>query len=175
MERFTLNALCLLAAGATLAACHPSSAVDLANSTYQGIESTPVTLVDGLWEGQPYVEGAASRPRVGLADTLDLRGDLDGDGHEETVVLLWHSTGGSGTFDYLAVMARRNGKSENIATAPVGDRVKIRDARLSGAVIELDVTQQGPGDAACCPTQQLTRRWSLLNGELEELGEEQAR
>ena len=72
-------------------------------------------------------------------------------------------------------MARRNGKSENIATAPVGDRVKIRDARLSGAVIELDVTKQGPGAAACCPTQQLTRRWSLLNGELEELGEEQAR
>ena len=41
---------------------------DLANATFTGIIGQPVQLVNGLWEGEPFAEGGASRPRVGLAE-----------------------------------------------------------------------------------------------------------
>ncbi len=133
----------------------------LANATYQGIEEEPVRLQEGRWEGEPYVEGGASRPSVGLAEGFELKGDLDGDGIPESLVLLWQSSGGSGTFGYIAVMAERDGVLTNIATAPVGDRVQIRGGRIEDGIVSLEVVQQGEDDAACCPTQLATRSWSL--------------
>ena len=48
-------------------ACEAGSSITrLENATYTGIEDEPVTLLSGQWEGTPYVEGGASRPRVGL-------------------------------------------------------------------------------------------------------------
>ena len=140
----------------------------IGNLTFAGIEDGPVTLVDGLWEGAPFAPGGASRPSVGLAEDFQISGDLDGDGAPETVVVLWQSSGGSGTFDYLAVVGRRRAALVNLGTAPLGDRVQIRDARVEGTNVVLDLVQQGPGDAACCPTQKTTRRWSLTSAGLVE-------
>lgn len=137
------------------------TADELANATYVGVFDEPVRLVDGQWEGEPFVEEGTSRPRVGLVEDLLLAGDLDGDGSEEAVVVLWTSSGGSGTFDYLAAIGRRGDQIVNLGTAEIGDRVKIRSARLSERRVVLDVVQAGPGDAACCPTQKATRTWVL--------------
>lgn len=52
----------------------------LENATYTGIEDGPVTLSNGHWEGSPYTEGGASRPRVGLLQDILITGDLDADG-----------------------------------------------------------------------------------------------
>jgi len=141
---------------------------ELANATYSGIEENPVTLISGRWEGEPYAEGGASRPSVGLVKDFYLNGDLGGDGTDETVVLLWQSSGGSGTFDYLAVMDKKSDVVRNLATAEIGDRVKVRSGRIEDRRIVLDVVQQGEGDAACCATQLATRSWSLAGGELTE-------
>lgn len=140
----------------------------LANASYQGIEDNPVQLENGRWEGKPYVEGGASRPSVGLVEDFSLQGDLDGDGDPETAVVLWQSTGGSGTFQYVAVMKNRNGKLLNVATAPVGDRVQVRAGAILDGVIHLDVVQQGEGDAACCPSQLARRSWLLDGSQLHE-------
>lgn len=134
---------------------------ELANATYQGIEPTPVQLVDGLWQGEPFVEGGASAPRVGLVKGFLLTGDLNDDGLPETVALLWSSSGGSGTFDYIAVTGRTEEGVQNLATAELGDRVKVRGGRISEGRIVLDVVQAGPEDAACCPTQLATRTWEM--------------
>jgi heat shock protein HslJ len=133
----------------------------LANATYQGVEEEPVRLQEGRWEGEPYVEGGASRPSVGLAEGFELRGDLDADGIPESLVLLWQSSGGSGTYGYIAVMADRGGVLTNIATAPYGDRVQIRGGKVEDGIVSLEVVQQGEDDAACCPTRLATRSWSL--------------
>jgi heat shock protein HslJ len=146
----------------------PPTPEELANATYSGIHEEPVTLTDGQWEGEPFVEGGASRPTVGLVADLLLSGDLDGDGSPEAVVLLWTSSGGSGTFDYLAAMGRRGGQIVNLATAEIGDRVKIREARLAEDRIVLEVVQAGPEDAACCPSEKATRTWILQTDGLVE-------
>ena len=157
-----------LASQACLAGEGAPTAVELANATYTGTEEGTITLVDGRWEGEPYAEGGASRPSVGLVEDFSLAGDLDGDGHDEAVVTIWQSSGGSGTFNYVAVVGRKNGEITNLATAALGDRVQVRSGRIDGATVIFDVVQQGEGDAACCPTQLATRTWTLAGDQLTE-------
>jgi len=138
---------------------------EAAGAEYSGVFDEAIVLDGAQWEGQPYVEGGASAPRAGLAAHFLLTGDLDDDGSEEAVVLLWSSTGGSGTFDYLAVLGRdANGEVINRATQPLGDRVKVRHASIEGSLVVLDTVQAGPDDAACCPGQKM-RRTFVLEGE----------
>ncbi len=140
-----------------------------ANATYLGIYEEPVTLNDGRWEGEPYAPGGASRPSVWLVDRLWLTGDLDDDGEEEAAVLLAENSGGSGSYSYIAALGRRDGELVNLGTALIGDRVQMRAMRLSAGRVELDVVQQGPQDAACCPTQKATRAWALQSDGLAEV------
>lgn len=138
---------------------------EAANATYLGVFDESVVLKDGQWQGAPYVEGGASAPRAGLAGDFLLQGDVDGDATEEAVVLLWSSSGGSGTFDYVAVLDRdANGAARNVAIAPLGDRVRVRSAVVEQGRIVIDVVQAGPGDAACCPGQKV-RRTFVMEGE----------
>jgi heat shock protein HslJ len=143
---------------------------ELKNTTYTGLETDtgPVTLKDGRWEGKPFVEGGASRPTVTLMRDFRLTGDLDGDGSDEAAVLLAEDSGGSGTFYYLAVVARRNGKLHNVATQGIGDRLQLRDAEIEGKRIVLELVQAGPRDAACCPGDLVRRAWTLSPAGLKE-------
>jgi len=140
----------------------------LADASYSGIEGQDFTLKHGRWEGAPYIKGGASRPSAGLAGDFRLSGDLDGDGNEEAVVLLWQSNGGSGVFSSIAVMSKRDGNIVELGHAPLGDRVQLRAADISDGVLQLDVVQQGPDDAACCPTQLASRQWTLDSRGLHE-------
>ena len=135
--------------------------LEAANATYSGVYEQPFTLTDGVYEGAPFVEGGASRPRVILVDNIHVVADLNGDGSSETVVLLAESSGGSGTTSYLAVLGGRDGDIVNLGTAPLGDRVQIRRLTVDQGRVVADVIQQGPEDAACCPSQKATRTWML--------------
>jgi heat shock protein HslJ len=151
----------------------PDSAPSLAearNATYRGVNGIPfpITLVDGRWEGEPVVDGGAARPSVHLADDFRLAGDLDGSGTDEAVVLLGQSSGGTGTNVYVAIAGRVDGEVSNRATALVGDRVQVRDARIENRRIVLDVVQPGPADAMCCPGELATRAWVFDDGRLSE-------
>ncbi|MEJ2188664.1 MAG: META domain-containing protein [Acidobacteriota bacterium] len=134
---------------------------ELSTATFEGIFDHPITLVDGTWKGPPAAEGGASRPTVELVPGLRLTGDLDRDGHEEAIVLLAESSGGSGTRLYLAASAHVNGQVSNLGTVLIGDRVQVRSARLDGDRIILDLLQAGPADALCCPTQKARKSWKL--------------
>ena len=162
----TLPAILLLAASA--AAADAPSLEELANASYAGVEEKPVTLADGEWQGEPFVPGGASRPRLTLARGFRLVGDVDGDAANEAVVLLAESSGGSGSNLYVAVVARRDGKLVNLATALVGDRVQVRGGRVAGGRVGLEVVQAGPEDAACCPSQLAIRSFRLEKDQLVE-------
>jgi len=108
------------------------TAFELAHATYTGIMDAPVTLIDGRWEGEPFVEGGASRPTVGLVDHFILTGDLDEDGLDEAVALLWESSGGSGNRLFLAAVSSGEDVVTNLGTALT---VEIISVGLPVAVI----------------------------------------
>lgn len=128
----------------------------------------PATLVDGTWEGAPYVAGGAARPRVQLVDRPPLVGDLDRDGRPEAAVLLTQTAAGTGVMVYLAVVERSEGGVAVTATAAVGDRVQLRGSRLENGAVVLDLVQAGRADAMCCPGDLATRTWRLDGGALVE-------
>ena len=139
---------------------------EIANAAISGIYDEPVQLQGGKYEGEPFEPQGASFPRVGLIEESLLTGDLDGDGVEEAVVMLWESSGGSGTYSYLAALDREGSEVVNIATAEIGDRVQLRDSRVSGNRVELDVLRAGPQDAGCCPGEIATLAWELEGNSL---------
>ncbi len=147
----------------------PPSLGELANATYRGLEQPagPVTLVDGRWEGKPVVPGGASRPVVTLVRDFRLTGDLDGDGADEAVVGLSQSSGGSGTYLYLAVLGRREGRPDNLATTLLGNRAQVRRASIEGGSLVVDLVQAGPQDAMCCPGELVRKTFALRGGNLE--------
>jgi len=159
-----LGAALLLAPLPGLATNAAPSASELANASYSGIDGQDITLSDGRWQGAPFVEGGASRPSAGLVEGFQLDGDLNGDGNDEAVVLLWQSSGGSGVFSYIAAMGRKGEEVINLGTAPIGDRVQVRAGHVADGSILLDVVQQASDDAACCPSQLATRHWTLGKG-----------
>jgi len=162
------GAMLLSTSLSTIAASAPPTDAELANASYIGIEDQAITLTDGQWLGQPFSPDGASRPAAGLVEQFRLSGDLDGDGNNETVVLLWSSGGGTGTFSHIAVMQRKDGQQGdglvNLDTTMIGDRVQVRAGHIADRHIVLDLVQSGPNDPACCPTQLATRSWTLDHG-----------
>jgi heat shock protein HslJ len=138
---------------------------ELRSATFHGLADIdhPVTLASGYWEDEP------NRLSVTFPYDFHVLGDLDGSAPDEAVVTLAVSTGGSGTFNYLAIVGRRDGAITNIATAPLGDRVQLRDLRIDNGAIVADVLQAGPDDAMCCPGELVTRSWKLEDSTLTEL------
>ena len=150
----------------TKAAMQAPTLKEIKNASYSGIEGLKgsVKLVDGKWKGRPYKKGSASRPVISLIGDFRITGDLDGDGTDDAVVLLNYAPGGTGQLLHLALMARKKGKIQNLATALIGDRVQIRDVRIEQKRIFVDVIQAGPRDAMCCPGEVMTREWTLEPG-----------
>jgi hypothetical protein len=77
------------------------------------------------------------------------------------VVVLAESSGGSGTFDYLAVVKRTASGIENVATAALGDRVQIRSARVDNGMLLASVVRAGKDDPMCCPGELADLGWTL--------------
>jgi heat shock protein HslJ len=138
----------------------------LKNASYSGIEGlkVPIKLMDGRWKGRPYKKGSVSRPVISLLGDLRVIGDLDGDGIDDAVVLLNYAPGGTGQLLHLAVVARKNGRIQNVATTLIGDRVQIRDVRVEQQRLLVEVVRSGPKDAKCCPGEVTTLGWTLEPG-----------
>lgn len=140
----------------------PISAEEIGRVTYriEG-ETERLRMRGGRWEGAPAAPGSATVARAQVHTDLIARGDLDGDGAEEAVVLLEHEPGGSGSFLYVAVVTRREGRAVMAASRLVGDRVQVRSLAVRGREIVLEVLRAGPGDAACCPGELATLAWRV--------------
>jgi len=158
------------AGAAASSASAVSALVDLQNLRYSGLGDAPgvVTLIDGRWEAGPAI--GASSAVVTLDADFRLVGDLDGDGLDDAVVLLTYSTGGTGAWSYLAVVARATGVLRNVATVALGDRVQVRSARIAGGTLSVSTVRAGPNDAACCPGELGEQQWALVGGRLVLLG-----
>ena len=146
---------------------------ELANATYQGIYEEPVTLTDGKYEGEPFVEGGASRPTVIFIPDPVAYGDLNGDGQDDAVVLLAENSGGSGTFVYLAAVANQDSQPVNMATTLLGDRVQVNSITIPDNQMVVDMVQAGPDDPMCCPSQQVIKTYELQGDQLVEISSQE--
>ncbi|MBP2677894.1 MAG: hypothetical protein H6Q82_959 [Deltaproteobacteria bacterium] len=167
---FVLGLVALIVAAivppAVSAASCRNAPTALRNNEYRGIYENAVILRDGVYEGEPFVPGGASRPRVELTDMPPVLHDLDGDGIDDAAVLLAESSGGSGAFTYLAVVSCRDGRAVNIGTIGLGDRVMIRSMAGQEGGIVVEFVEAGPGEPLCCPTRNVRNRYRLRDGKL---------
>ena len=154
-----------LMAGTLLAAEAPSLN-QVRNGTIAGVFDQPVTLVNGVYEGEPTVPDGAARPRLMLVGEPLALQEFDGADGDAAAVLLSESSGGSGERIWLAVTGLRDGRAESLGAVLVGDRVRIRSLLAEGADLVLEVVEAGPDEAACCPTQATLKRYRLWDGGL---------
>ena len=135
---------------------------ELANASYIGIYGDDlITLTNGVFAGKPFVEGGSSRPTVIIDADLVVYGDFTGDGQMEAGVLLDESSGGTGNFIYLAIVASEDGQPVNLATTLLGDRVQVKSMTIEENTVEVDMVQAGPDDPLCCPKQRVLNTYQL--------------
>lgn len=140
----------------------------LRNATYSGIYDEPITLTDGLYEGELFVEGDPARPTVETIDGAELFGDLNGDGVDDAVVFLLERGGGTGAFTYVAAQLNEDGKPVDAGAVRIEDRIGVRSAAIEDGQVVLDIITQGPGDVACCGTHKAHKTYALQDGRLVE-------
>ena len=151
----------------------PPTLEDLGNIPYSGIYDAPVQLVNGVYEGEPFVPGGLARPRVELLGDLYVTEDIDGDGTEDAFVLLNESSGGTGSFLYIAAVTHADGTARNVGSVRIGDRVDVMALRAVDREAILDYVAAGPDDPACCPTLMVSGRYGMNDGHLTELSRQE--
>jgi uncharacterized membrane protein len=134
---------------------------------FTGVLEEPFALTRGKFEGEPYIDGGSTRPLVTIKPASVALFDVDGDGFDEATVVLAVSTGGSGTFLYLAVVDIKGGIAQSTATTLLGDRVQLKNLFVEENRINLETLEHGAHDAMCCPTQAWRREWTLEQGVLQ--------
>jgi hypothetical protein len=128
----------------------------LSNACYKGIEpEKEVCLKDGRSEGPPAV--------VLAPETAT--GDLDGDGAPETALLLTKNPGDPLQETYLVVVARRGDRITTVATALLGNQVRVQSFTVSGGKIHLQGNRSASARTAMMPVNLV---FSLREGNLVE-------
>jgi len=139
----------------------------LAQSSAVGPSASPAQtpqeatyLIDGnsyvLSEGQATAEsapGSASKVHVQIFGE-PVTGDLDGDGIPDAAVLLVETTGGSGTFYFVAAALNRGGTFVGSEAVFIGDRIAPQQLRIRHGVVILDYADRRPGEAMALPPSQ---------------------
>lgn len=123
-----------------------------------------VELTNGSFEqGTP---GGADYISVRVTD-LAASGDLDGDGSEETAVLVSENYGGTGVFVFLAVYSNTGTTPTFLTSTIVDDRPQLNALSIEEGEVFLDATVHGPDEPMCCPTLRTLRHYRLINNQLD--------
>ena len=146
------------------------ASIGLESATISGIYDDPIKLIDGRYEGAPFVPGGASRPTVMLLPENRVRADFDGDGDAEWLTLLAESSGGSGTFIYLAVLKEDGGDFHSISTVLLGDRLRIGRVSADGGRVQVELLEADAGGYSSCPPGLSALNWRWIDDRLEPVG-----
>ena len=126
-------------------------------------------LIDGapypLDDGQVTVEtapGAASKTR-GQIIGEPVTGDLDGDGLTDAAVLLLQTTGGSGSFYFIAAALNRDGLYHGTDAVFVGDRIKPQQLLVRHGVIIFDYLDRNPDEPMAAPPSVETSKYLVAS------------
>ena len=138
----------------------------LRNATYQHEfpKDGQAQLQDGTYEEA--IEGSASKIHIAMMDLVAF-GDLNGDGIWDAAVVLEASGGGSGTFRSLEAVINEDGAPVHVASALLGDRVKLEEIVIADQYIKVQMVTHGEGDGMCCPTLRVVQLYQLTEDGLE--------
>lgn len=168
----TVGALALAAAacfaGAQATAAQETPAVltpeTLANMEYRSEVAANGTalLEDGVYSETVEGMGVVT---VELREEPRAAGTVDG--REAAAVLIVENGGGTGRFNYLALVVDQEGAPVNTSNAFLGDRVRVTalDLRADGTVA-VGLIQQGENDPFCCPTLPTMLTYSVVGDQL---------
>ena len=137
---------------------------DYRNATYI-IEGTPVKLVNGM---------AITSTAPGSAEKVTTQyfgdgsaGDLNGDGKDDTAFLLTQSTGGSGTFYYIAAAIKTSSGYTGTNAYLIGDRISPQNTNISKGIIVVNYAERKPGEPmTAIPSVGQSKYFKLTNGTL---------
>jgi hypothetical protein len=118
---------------------------------------------------EPVASGSATELKVKLSDQRAF-GKLDG--KEAGAVIVVTDPGGSGTFYDMALLVKKEQGWINQDVAFLGDRINIRSLAIAGDAIVVEMNTHSAGDAMCCPTHQVIRRFVLRDDRLIKTNEE---
>jgi hypothetical protein len=167
---FTLLFVCMLV-GCSLA--DPDRSVSADRDTAQTprdatylIDSEKYDLRDGHVTVE-IVPGAASKTVVQIFGE-PVSGDLNKDGVPDAAVLLVQTTGGSGTFYYVAAALSHEGAFVGTQAAFIGDRITPRQMAIQHGVVIVDYADRRPGEAmAVSPSLEKSAYLVLRDGRLD--------
>jgi hypothetical protein len=142
-----------------VAAADPLGLASLRNAEYASpwTASRRVRLRDGH-SHEPAAPGSATEVRVSLLE----RRVAWTDGHaRRAAVILVTDPGGSGVFYQLVVVQARRGRPVEVASAELGDRVRVESlglARRDGRTeLHVGLIAHAPNEPLCCPTEPVVR------------------
>jgi len=137
-----------------------TSVSDPKNTTYM-VNGQSVTLTNGI--------SAQGSTATSLFEA-NTQADINGDGTNDTIVLLTQNTGGSGTFFYAALaLHNKNGDTGSNAVL-LGDRIAPQSTRWNNGVIEVNYADRKPNESfTVSPSVGVTKYLKYSNGQLVEI------
>jgi hypothetical protein len=85
---------------------------------------------------------------------------------EGAAAVLITMTGGITAYHDLAVVTKTGGRLINTATTSLGDRIQIRALSIEKGYIIVHMLVHKKKDPACCPTQEIIRKYQLQGNKL---------
>ena len=139
------------------------------NSSYMlGKES--ITLVNGVFEKKA-APGSAAVDKTQVREQPVI-GDLNAEGKEDAVVCLINSSGGSGTFYYIAAAIKdATTKNYNGTNAVLlGDRIQLSKISIVDNIITVVYNTRKPNEAmTAAPSIAVSKKFKVENGMLKEI------
>ncbi|HVN26477.1 MAG TPA: hypothetical protein VMT99_02380 [Candidatus Paceibacterota bacterium] len=143
------------------------AAFDPRNATYV-IDGAPVTLADGS-SSQPAAPGSASMVLTSVFESSS-PADLDGNGTPDAAVILVRSSGGSGTFYYVAAALDVNSSTVGTNAVLLGDRIAPQTLEIKNGQIVVNYADRAPGDPmTATPSVGVTKYFGVLQTDLQQV------
>jgi len=133
--------------------------------TVNGREQT-IRMTNGQY--QPGADPASPVFLTVTVGDLAAFGDLNGDTVDDAVVVLSEWYGGTGINVFVAAVINWAGTSRHTASVLIDDRAIIHSMRIEDGFIIVDAVVHGDNDPGCCPSQQKTRIFRLVDQNLVE-------
>lgn len=140
---------------------------DPKNATFQ-FEDGDLTLVNGKNQ-QSIAPDSSIKQDTTLTD-IQATGDINGDGKDDSVVILVQSGGGTGVFFYIAGYVSSPLSYKGTNTIFVGDRISPKSISIKNKIITLNYLDRNLEDPLSTdPTISQTKTYTYLNNSLVEI------